>query len=191
MRRRSRVLIVGIAAVLAAVTGCSAPGGLASEYGGDVDGAGQHQVLTLIPAKERTDPVAFTAPAVDGGTVDVASYRGRVLIVNLWYAGCVPCREEAPVLAAFAERHSDEVAVLGVDTVDTAPVAQQFMDRYDVPYPSALDAHGAPVREALQRSILANATPTTVALDPDGRVAGRVLGAITEKQLTRLVDAAR
>jgi peroxiredoxin len=127
---------------------------------------------------------------VGGGTVDAAAFRGQVLVVNLWYAGCVPCREEAPALAALARSDPQHVAVVGANTVDTEAGARRFMAEYDVPYPNVLDARDAPVRTALQRSITANATPTTVILDPDGRVAARILGAATSTQLSAAVAAA-
>jgi peroxiredoxin len=189
-RRRTVIGACSLAALAALLSGCSDGDGLAAQYGSGVDALGQHDVMTVIPEADRGGPVEFSAPAVDGGTVHASTYRGRVLVVNLWYAGCVPCRTEAPVLSALATTDPDRVAVLGVDTVDTAAVAQRFIDDYDVPYPSTLDSHGGPVRIALQRSIVANATPTTVALDAEGRVAGRVLGAATKRQLDKIVDAA-
>jgi thiol-disulfide isomerase/thioredoxin len=189
-RRRTVIGACSLAVLAGLLGGCSDGEGLAAQYGSGADALGQHDVMTVIPEADRGDPVDFAAHAVGGGTVHASMYRGRVLVVNLWYAGCVPCRTEAPVLSALATDNPDRVAVLGVDTVDTAAVAQRFISDYDVPYPSVLDAHGGPVRIALQRSIVANATPTTVALDADGRVAGRVLGAATKQQLDKIVSAA-
>jgi hypothetical protein len=68
--------------------------------------------------------------------------------------------------------------------------ARRFVAQHDVPYPNVLDARDAPVRTALQRSITANATPTTVILDQDGRVAARILGAATSTQPITAIAAA-
>ena len=192
--RSSRALLAGATALfLVACAGCSSPESLASRYGDGADALGQHEVLTEIAPDDRGAQVSFTAPlVVGGGTASPEDYAGQILFINLWYAGCVPCRTEAPELATLARSAPGSVAVLGVNNVDTDAVANRFIDEYDLPYPNVLDARGAPARTGLQASITANATPTTVVLDRQGRVAGRVLGAVTSDQLDALArEAAR
>lgn len=57
---------------------------------------------------------AFTLRSLDGGDVQLASLKGRPVVVNFWASWCVPCRDEAPLLRSLSETQSDQgLAVWG------------------------------------------------------------------------------
>ncbi len=74
-----------------------------------------------------------------GDALDLADYRGQVVIVTTWYAACPPCRAEAPDLVELDAL--DGVSVLGVNVRDDADTAKAFERTFGVTYPS-LDGHG-------------------------------------------------
>ncbi len=81
-------------------------------------------------------------PCLGGGPdVDLASLQGP-LIVNLWYSGCGPCREEMPALQDFYTHHGDEVALLGVDVEIYPDLAISFADLVGATYPQLADPGG-------------------------------------------------
>ena len=100
------------------------------------------------------------------GTVDVgAALAGKTTLLNLWASWCVPCRDEMPVLARYAERPG-AIPVLGVDVQDDPSAALEFMAEVDVTYPSLYD--GA---EAVQRALRAPPVlPANYLVRPDGSV---------------------
>jgi len=64
---------------------------------------------------------AATLVSFDGRRIATADLRGQVVILTFWATWCVPCREELPLLSAYAQRHAAEgLSVLGfsLDTPD-------------------------------------------------------------------------
>ncbi|WP_348272526.1 TlpA disulfide reductase family protein [Rathayibacter sp. VKM Ac-2759] len=114
------------------------------------------------------------------------TYAGRVTVVNFWYAGCAPCRAEAPDLQALNEEFSDQdVAFLGVNVRDQTATATAFAGQFGISYPSIIDVNSGEMQLAFSGSVAPNAVPTTVVLDRKGRVASRILGRLADQSILR------
>lgn len=134
-----------------------------------------------IPVDERGEPVEFAATTETGEPVASDDYLGGVLVVNFWYAACGPCRAEAQHLeTAYSSFAGQDVAFLGINTSDSAAAASAFADTYGVTYPSVLAAQDGAVKLAFADKTPINATPTTLVLDKQGRVAARIIGQLDE-----------
>ncbi|MCK9792721.1 TlpA family protein disulfide reductase [Isoptericola sp. 4D.3] len=139
-------------------------------------------------AGDREDPVTVEGTTFEGDDVSTADWLGDVVVVNTWYAGCAPCRAEAPDLVALAnEREADGVRVLGINTEDEAGAALAFQRTFEVPYPSIEDRSGQVVA-GLSGVVPLQAVPSTVVLDGEGRVAARVIGQAEGSTLDAIVD---
>jgi peroxiredoxin len=179
---------VGLGLAAALLAGC-APGGttegLAAVDAGYEAGDGS---FTAWKAAERGDPVEHTGTSYDGTEIDLADWRGDVVVLNFWYAACPPCRAEAPDLAAIHADYSGKgVRMLGINPRDDAGTAQAFERTFSVPYPSLHDEQARGVA-ALEGLVPLQAMPSTVVLDREGRVAARILGQADPTILRGLVD---
>ena len=176
----SRALLALVAA-LVLTAGCSL--GTASDGSGFVSADG----TTDIAVGDRQAAPAVTGPTIDGDELALADLDGPV-VGNFWASWCGPCAQEAPHLAAVAEQYADRgVQVVGVNVRDTVANALAFEREYEISYPS-WDDESAQI--ASQFGALGPAgLPSTVLLDADHRVASRMFGAVTARQVAPRLDA--
>jgi cytochrome c biogenesis protein CcmG, thiol:disulfide interchange protein DsbE len=79
-----------------------------------------------------------------GGRIDLAAYRGKVVVVNFWQSSCYPCKQEARDLAAAYRAWAPKgVVFLGVNAQDLKGPARAYLKRYGVTYPNVRDALGS------------------------------------------------
>lgn len=187
--RGLRLAAAGLA-VAALLTGCSNDP-LAEQYqsGSNQNYISGDGVYTEIPPADRGPAVEFSGVTESGDEVSSADFTGKPLVVNFWYAGCPPCRLEAKDLADLSEQYSGEVPFLGVNTFDSAEVVATFARERGIGYPSILDVATGSVQLAFAGSVPPNAVPTTLVLDREGRVAGRISGLIRDPDiLAAMID---
>jgi cytochrome c biogenesis protein CcmG, thiol:disulfide interchange protein DsbE len=128
------------------------------------------------PGKPAPD---FTLSRIDGrGKLQLASLRGKVVVLNFWASWCYPCKEEAPALAAAAKRWPDRVVVLGVDVNDFAGDARRFARKYGLDYPLVHDNHNV-----TSPSYGLTGLPETFFIDRRGRVVVHVPGQVKEAEI--------
>jgi peroxiredoxin len=173
------VLIVGLA-------GCSNDA-LAEQYREGSNkgyiGADGFQVVEY-PVDERTDPVIFSGVTDSGDTLTNEDVAGDVVVVNFWYAACGPCIVEAPRLEeAYQSVQGEDVTFVGINTYDQAPTAQAFARDNGVSYPSMLAVDDTALKLAFYAATTLSATPTTLVLDTEGRVAARIVGELSEPSI--------
>ena len=120
------------------------------------------------------------------GRPSTATELDGVVVLNFWYAGCPPCRVEAPDLQAVYEEYGDDVTFVGVNIRDSAATAASFEKEFGVEYDSILDVSTRDVLSAFAGQVPPSAVPTTLVLDADGRVAARISGLLPSQ--TTLAD---
>ncbi len=161
---------------------------MAGDGKGYVAGDGTVEQLAVA---DRGAAVSLAGTTVDGKSWSMAAdAAGKVVVVNVWGSWCAPCVDETPHLQQVWQSYSTAgkpVAFVGIDIKESAATAAAFLKANSVTYPSLSDSgSGGQPMLALQGK--AAATPSTLVLDRQGRIAARVLGATTISTLTGLVD---
>lgn len=186
---RSQLRLVVAVALLASMTGCQAGADtLAQDYGDVVeqDYFSSDGAFAFISAANRGEPLVFAGDLDVGGSWDSAEYSNAPMVVNFWFAGCPPCRVEAPDLEALNSEFADDgVVFIGVNILDQAETALTFAEEFGITYPSLMDVESGQVRLAFAGEASPTAVPTTLILDHQHRVAARVNGLITDVDLMR------
>lgn len=172
-----RLLLVLAMPLLVVLGGCTSLGSTGDK--GYISGDGS---VRVIDAADRTDPVEFSGESLTREPVSSADYLGKVLVVNKWWSGCGPCRSEMPMLAEVATEVGEEAAVVGINIRDSSAAnGLSFMNDVGADFPSIYDVKGQANLAFAGKAPLV-ATPTTVVLDEQGRVAAVIGGPIPSKQ---------
>jgi thiol-disulfide isomerase/thioredoxin len=165
----------------AALSGCSSLQGAGDK--GYVTGDGQ---LEVVAAADRGAPVELEGEDLDGKPLSLADFRGKVTVVNVWGAWCAACRVEQDDLDEAAEETRDVARFVGIDIRDgSVENARSYVRSFDVQYPSFYSPDGKAL-VPFAGTLTAYTVPSTVVLDPEGRIAASILGSLPSKQT--LVD---
>ena len=189
MFRAKRRTVVTVAAVSAALLA----GALVVTL---TEGSGQASGVSYIDGNSSEmvyatghRPLApeFTATSLTGTPIKLASYRGKVVVLNFWGSWCPPCRDESPTLAVLSQQYGTKgVSFLGDDVGDSAVNALAFTQSIGITYPSVNDSSYAIV-QAFDKVAPVGYTPTTVVIDKTGHIAGVVIGKITYQAMTTML----
>jgi cytochrome c biogenesis protein CcmG/thiol:disulfide interchange protein DsbE len=174
--RRLRSLIIGcvIAAALALVlfVGLGTKSGTGSSSG------------PLVAVGDAAP--AFTLPSLTGGTPVSLDGLGRgrhhPVVLNFFASWCEPCQKETPLLARTAaaeQAKGSTVQFIGVDTADKPSNALPFVEKAGITYPVGVD-FSTQVSSGLYGLY---GDPQTFFIDSSGKVAGHVLGPLSQGQL--------
>jgi peroxiredoxin len=187
--RAKRRTVVTMAAVAAALL----IGALVVTF---TEGSGQASGVTYIDGNtsqmvyavgHRALAPDFSGTSLTGTPIRLASYRGKVVVLNFWGSWCNPCRSEAPTLAVLSEQYrSQGVSFLGDDVGDTPANALAFTRSVGITYPSVNDS-GYDVVQDFGRVVPVSDTPTTVVIDRTGHIAGLVIGAVSYQAMTTIL----
>jgi peroxiredoxin len=182
MTRLRRTLLALMVAVLT-LTGCSS-GNDATVYGGSftfTSPGGKYEFD--YPAGDRK-----VAGPTGKGTIDVAAYRGKVVVLNFWGSWCAPCRAEADGLEySWQTYRSQPVQFVGVNVKDPDGAGLAFTASKKITYPSIEDFS---MRTLLSlRGIPTGSMPVTVVLDKQGRVAHIWLLPVSQADLNKVLPA--
>ena len=127
---------------------------------------------------------AFSLPGPGGATVSVAAPPGRATVIAFWATWCPSCRTDLPRLAGRAR--SAGVRVVMVDEFESAATATAWLQNNGVGGTLALDQSGS---VASRYQVIG--LPTTLFVSADGKIESRVVGAMSDAQISAGLEAIR
>ena len=117
-------------------------------------------------------------PALTDGKVALAELKGYPVVINFWASWCIPCKREAPRLAASARKHAGKVAFLGLDIQDFKSDARRFLARYEANYVSVRDGGSSTFSDYGLTGV-----PETYYVDRRGRIVAHSVGEVSRREL--------
>jgi thiol-disulfide isomerase/thioredoxin len=130
----------------------------------------------------------FTMKDLSGKPVSLASYKGKVILLNFWATWCGPCKAEIPGFVELQERYKNDLVVVGYSVDDEAPKAKAFADEYKINYPILLGEGREDVQDAYGPIW---GIPASFIISRDGKVCKKHLGiapkAVFEREIKALL----
>ena len=135
------------------------------------------------PFKEIKD-LSLEGKTIDDKEVSLASYKGKVVLVDFWGTWCGPCVAGIPKLTELNEKYKSKgFEILGV-AADDADSLKAFLEKKPMAWTSILDAESE-----LAQKYSIEAYPTTLLVDKEGKhVATNLHGATLEKAVEMLLE---
>ncbi|MCP9494395.1 MAG: TlpA family protein disulfide reductase [Pyrinomonadaceae bacterium MAG19_C2-C3] len=127
---------------------------------------------TQAPTKTGELPAGtLTAPAalLDGGTLRLEDYKGKVVVLDMWATWCPPCRAEIPHLVDIQREYGGRVEVIGLTTEDAATTTDKvkdFAEQFNINYKVGF---AAPEHKRLVL-MGGSSIPQTFVINGEGRV---------------------
>jgi len=82
----------------------------------------------------------FTVRTLDGKTVKLSDYSGRVVLVNIWAPWCGPCKLETPgFIKIYDQNHKKGFEIMGVAVQTNESDVRSFLEKYHVPWPVSIN----------------------------------------------------
>jgi thiol-disulfide isomerase/thioredoxin len=185
------VVVLTIAGWVALSTDSSPKGSAGGSAGGPVVILDPNATIPTAPeggGLQRRDLTGQVAPAgpfrtFTGGEANIASFRGRPVLVNFWGSYCGPCISEMPDLERIKAKYGDRLQIVGFDVQDGETAARQMAERTGVTYLLGFDPSAA-----IAGSFSVASLPTTVMIGRDGTVTYSRTGARNFDELSALID---
>ena len=130
----------------------------------------------------RPTASALTLKTLDGQTLRVADFHGKVVLLDFMASWCRPCEKLVPHYQALQARHSGQLQVIFVSGDDDEAELRPFVQRLKIAGPVGVD-----VGEKWMKAYRVHALPTAVLIDREGRVFG-VLDGSSEADFSARVD---
>ncbi|HZD69603.1 MAG TPA: TlpA disulfide reductase family protein [Actinomycetes bacterium] len=173
LRRAGLGVLLALALLLA---GCGGGGGSGAQASGGAQA--KPPWLDSTPLVQRS-AAQFQA--------DLATLKGRVVVVNFWAEWCGPCRAEMPALEQVSKEYAGKpVVFVGVDSSDVRDSARKLLADLKVTYPTVYDKAG--INGGIATSWSVASLPQTWFVARDGSRSGRIPRPLSVAELRNRID---
>ena len=130
----------------------------------------------------------FSLPLLDGKSLELSTYRGKVVLLDFWATWCDPCRDEIPHFVDLQNKYASQgLQIIGISMDDGPEPVRPFYQQFKMNYPVVMG--NAKIGD-LYGGILG--LPVAFLIDRDGRVSAKHIGAadpsVIEKEIVRLLE---
>ena len=130
-------------------------------------------------AAQKVKAPQFKLRDVNGRTVRLSDYKGKVVLINFWATWCPPCRAEMPDLVRLQRQHAKEgLQIIGITyPPEIKTRVRRFARNLKVNYPIILGTREIKARFSSEETL-----PLTVVINRDGTVKDIISGILLQEE---------
>jgi thiol-disulfide isomerase/thioredoxin len=108
----------------------------------------------------------FQLESAAGKTVNLADFKGQVVLLNFWASWCGPCRKEMPILEQLQKQYKSKgFTMVGVNVEPNSTDAINWLKSTPVSFPILFDKDSS-----VSKLYRVEGMPNTVIVDRNGKV---------------------
>jgi len=131
--------------------------------------------------------LSFTLKDMDGKSVALSSFKGKVIVLDFWATWCVPCKTEIPAFVDLQNKYAAQgFQMLGVSIDDTPAQLQPYARSMKMNYPVLVGKDHDDVQDAYGPLV---AIPVSVVIARDGNVCAAHAGYTSKDEFEREIKA--
>jgi len=135
----------------------------------------------------KAAPLQFTLKDMNGVEVKLASFKGKVILLNFWATWCGPCRAEIPSLVELQTQYPNDLVVLGFSVDDPVEKLKPYAKEFKINYPILVGLGRDDVQEAYGPLW---GIPVSVIITPDGKIQKKHSGIASKEQFEHEIKLA-
>jgi peroxiredoxin len=147
--------------------------------------------LNDLPSMRRlsvgNDPIPFSVKDLEGKTLSLASYKGKVVLLDFWATWCQPCKVEMPNVLRIHEKFNKKgFEIIGISLDSDRAALDRYIKSYNVTWPQYFDGKGW--QNGVAEMYKVRSIPATYLIDKQGKIRYRSLrGDELERAVERLL----
>ena len=152
-----------------------------------VHGCSRPAYETEVAGASKCDPKAkpanldFILKDMEGRDVNLASMKGKVVLLNFWATWCGPCKVEIPIFVELQDKYRNQgVVFVGLSVDDPPEKLRPFANQYKINYPLLIGVGRDDVQDAFGPMW---GIPVTFLISRDGKICKRQMGIASKEQL--------
>lgn len=139
-----------------------------------------------VEAEGKPAPLNYTLKDMNGVDVKLASFKGKVILLNFWATWCGPCRAEIPALVELQKQYADDLVILGFSVDDPVDKLKPYATQYKINYPVLVGTGHEDVQDAFGPLW---GIPVSVFIGRDGVIAKKHSGIGTKEQFEQEIKS--
>lgn len=126
----------------------------------------------------------FETTDLQGNVKKLSHFKGKVVMIYFWADWCPACKKEFPETQAYYQKlQSENFELLAVNVAQPREASEEFQRKYKATFPMLLDTDGK-----ISKQYGVEELPTNYFIDPEGKVARRIVGWIGEQQVRVMIN---
>lgn len=141
--------------------------------------------FSSVVVKDGKKAADFELKTLEGKSIKLSDYHGKIVIIDFWATWCGPCRKGVPDLVELQNEYKDKLVVIGIslDQQNTIKELEPFMKQYGINYPVVLGT-----QQVVMDYGNIQAIPTSFLIDQSGNIVDTHIGLVPKSTYTNMID---